>query len=559
MTRSRHFPLVLLFLGVLLHLPSVTAGFWVDDYLLQLRLSGELPGSPWGLYDFGTLANWTDIELQVGTWPWWTSPDWTARFLRPVSSGLLAVQHALFGGWALGYHLCSLSMFALVLVIARRVLIDLGLSQQAALGATALLAVTKTAGFPVGWIANQNTLVETLCTCIALWCVASPAGRSRPLRLVLALVFASLSALAKESGVGTLLLVAWLCRREQSAVASTALVLFAGYLALHLGGGYGTNALFYASPFDAPVRFAVRLAELGPNAALALGTPIVTDLATFLPPARQVQLGIGVPLLFFVVRFLARHTKGHPATPLLVLWFVLAAAPQAAAPLSDRLLFGAAPPALALLVIAVEASRSRLARRLTIAGPGVLGGLMLLGMGLNNVSMADGLREAALTAPVGTPEDGHREVFVLQSTSSLIPFSIGQTYAVERPEDRGLSFHALQMGRRGLRLTRTADDRVEIESQGRPFLDQAFEIVYRSSSTPPAVGTVTTWNDVRFEVLEIEGAGVRRFAVSLDRSLDARSVIWLTADGNRYKAIELPAVGDSLELAEVIPAHPLVP
>ena len=44
---------------VLLHLPSLWMGFYVDDHVHQLALEGELALEPWALYDFGTFEDWS--------------------------------------------------------------------------------------------------------------------------------------------------------------------------------------------------------------------------------------------------------------------------------------------------------------------------------------------------------------------------------------------------------------------------------------------------------------------------------------------------------------------
>ena len=98
----------IILLGVVLHLPSLGIGFYVDDYLHQLVLRGEAPMHPLALYDFGELADWTDREGDVGSFPWWSTPDWKARFFRPLSSATIWLDHAIFGDFALGYQLVSL-------------------------------------------------------------------------------------------------------------------------------------------------------------------------------------------------------------------------------------------------------------------------------------------------------------------------------------------------------------------------------------------------------------------------------------------------------------------
>ena len=95
----------LVLLGVALHLPALWMGFYADDYLHRLVLEGRVeqaPMKPWNLYDFGAVADWVGLSGSTGAIPWWTPPDWSARFLRPLASLSLWLDHFLFGDLALG-------------------------------------------------------------------------------------------------------------------------------------------------------------------------------------------------------------------------------------------------------------------------------------------------------------------------------------------------------------------------------------------------------------------------------------------------------------------------
>src|SRR4051812_992692 len=94
-------------LGVLLGLSTLQIGFFTDDYPFVAYLDGAVPSraAALGLYDFARAdpANIQEL-VQHGPYPWWTDPELKLRFFRPLSSGLLALDHALFGHAPLGYH-----------------------------------------------------------------------------------------------------------------------------------------------------------------------------------------------------------------------------------------------------------------------------------------------------------------------------------------------------------------------------------------------------------------------------------------------------------------------
>src|SRR6478672_7125352 len=93
----RRLPLVLALLAFTLCLPALFSGWRLDDYFHRaafLRppalsgLRGALPeASPAGLFRFsdGDRAH-VRAALELGTFPWWTCPEWRAQFFRPLAA-----------------------------------------------------------------------------------------------------------------------------------------------------------------------------------------------------------------------------------------------------------------------------------------------------------------------------------------------------------------------------------------------------------------------------------------------------------------------------------------
>ncbi|MEW6073624.1 MAG: hypothetical protein AB1726_13655, partial [Planctomycetota bacterium] len=285
-------------LALLLHAPSLRWGFFADDYGQQIVLRGlaEHPTMrPWSLYDFGSLASMAELQAETGALPFWTSPAWSVRFFRPIASSSLALDHALFGGWAPGYHLSGLVLFALLLAAAHALYRALDLPPRAALLAVAVLGLEDGTVLPVGWPANRNGLVEALFTTLALLVLVRGARAGRRASVGAALALAAAAVLAKESGLGALALAGFfllrppagagegLSRRVRAGSAAAAGLLAGAYLAFFLAAGYGAASVFYPLPWSAPLAFAGRLAVLGPVGAAAMLTPIPSDLFVLYP------------------------------------------------------------------------------------------------------------------------------------------------------------------------------------------------------------------------------------------------------------------------------------
>ena len=78
-------------LAILLGLPSIGTGLVADDLLQRLVLLGEWPfasgkGPVWDLFAFvpGSTIGLVG-QQELGIFPWWSDPEITATFFRPVT------------------------------------------------------------------------------------------------------------------------------------------------------------------------------------------------------------------------------------------------------------------------------------------------------------------------------------------------------------------------------------------------------------------------------------------------------------------------------------------
>jgi hypothetical protein len=81
--------------AVLLALPGVRSPLLLDDVVHRAMLEDRLPGARWSsleLYDFvGAPERPATVLRDHGSVPWFTADDLKLRFVRPLSSALLAV------------------------------------------------------------------------------------------------------------------------------------------------------------------------------------------------------------------------------------------------------------------------------------------------------------------------------------------------------------------------------------------------------------------------------------------------------------------------------------
>lgn len=254
--------LVLLAGAAVFH-PALRSLYLLDDYLHSSMIHGTfvVPRHPLDLYNF---VDDSDRALlrERGLLPWWSDPELTIRFFRPLSSGLRWAEHRLFGDRPLPGHLHSF-LWWIASVLAARGLFRRSFAPRTAAIATFVFALAPCHAIPLAWLANREALVSLSLGTLGLlahlrWRDGGSIGHA----LLAALCFA-LAMLGGEYAIsiGAYVLALELVRRE-APLARRALGLapFAvpaiAYLALRARLGYGARGSgYYSDPFVDPIAF----------------------------------------------------------------------------------------------------------------------------------------------------------------------------------------------------------------------------------------------------------------------------------------------------------------
>jgi hypothetical protein len=154
---GRHVFLVAIVLGVLVSLPTLVSGLFLDDYQQRIALLTGGDGNVFEFFHRGTAA--TEAQLQSGVVPWWTHPDTKVMFYRPVAQWLMKLDYRLWPDNLLVMHLHSVLWYGLVVFVAGLTYRRIMPTRWAAGLAALLFAVDAAHGPAVAWLANRNTLV----------------------------------------------------------------------------------------------------------------------------------------------------------------------------------------------------------------------------------------------------------------------------------------------------------------------------------------------------------------------------------------------------------------
>ncbi|MFT5463901.1 MAG: hypothetical protein ACI8QS_002792 [Planctomycetota bacterium] len=590
--RQRKVAYLLILLSVALHAPSLGWGFFADDHMHELVLEGNFDRTdmkPWALYDFGVLADRPELRDSEGAFPFWTAKNWRAQFLRPVSSICRWAEHVVFNANPVGAHMMGLLWWSAFLVLSWRLFLALGLGPRASLWALALLSLENGAVVTVGWLANRNSVVEGVFLLSAMLLFVRGSREGTSWRIWCAFLCACLATLSKESGIATFALIAgwsWLGRRSSRTPAfergrlrwaSIAVALAVVYVLSYIALGYGTKCAFYPTPWGEPGVWLSRLIIAVPAGVVATTTPMVTDVLHTTPALVPWCIGAGVAIVYLLGRLIAPVVKAHGAGQFLLLWIFLTLAPQASAPLSDRLFLMPMVAVAGLLGLFLEATRLRrlkgwalrsevLGTRCILVSCIIASGLGLFGTSVSLLETARFTRDALREAEVGPASLGRRDVIVLQSPSQLVSLQPSAGYAHITGDDE-VRFWTLSATRRGVTWTRTGERTFELTSLEDVFLSSIFESVFLVEPPNFKEGEVWITDLMTIHGYDMEDGRPRRLVVEVKRDLADENLVflaWRTAKKGeegfgKWERVTPPEIGISLHFPTQDPPLPFLP
>lgn len=349
-------PWVIIAVALLLHLPSLSVGWVLDDHLVRLRIQAALndapspmpvyPGTLWDVFAFAPTAPADKARIiEDGGLVWTTDPRIEFRFFRPLSALTHVVDNLLWPESAALAHLHSLAWLALlfgaVLVLYRRV------QHQAWVAGLGLLlyALDDARAASASWISNRNALIAVFFGVLAL--IAHDCARRdgwRPGRLLAPLAFA-VALLAGELGVATLgyLLAHALTldraplRARLLALAPYLLVLVAWAVPYALMGYGVRHSAFYVDPGADPLHFAAAVVTNAPTLLAAQLSGLWSDVCILLPDRALTFIGLGAAIYLLLFLDTARRVVGRSAEARFWgLGALLAAVPSASVVPMDR-------------------------------------------------------------------------------------------------------------------------------------------------------------------------------------------------------------------------------
>lgn len=585
--------LAALALGLFLQWPSLKCGFRGDDYVQRAMFRGEFP-SPRSAFDLFSFAAGTPQDHQrlvdFGHLPWWSHPELRLRMWRPLASGLMALDFALFDRRAELHHVHSLLWFGLLLVAAGRLLFRV-LPPAAAGIALLLYASGPCHTLPVGWLANRSTLCGTALAFFALESCISAADSGKLRRKLACALITALALLCGEYALAATLygLAFGLIgsapdqprRQRLQAVLPIALPLF-GYLVLHtLVGSDIVHSGYYISPIGSPWAFAKAVLARVPVLAgdLLFGLPSLQyssgspwrawllesgwfdrDAWQRLPDWTTWQTSIGYLAIasgFWCWRALRKQDNSNRALDWLVLGAAASLVPCAGSIPEDRLLVAASLGGYALVASVLVQVFQRPFRFSLAAG---VRGLLALWIGASSLARShddvlavlagsDVARAWALDADM--PDAQHAaatRVYVLSSADFNTAVNLPWMRLSEADQPVPLSYRRLSAGPMPLDISRPSDRVLEFNVLARGVHGSAVPSLYRDERAPVRKGERHALPGVVVEVTEALDDNPSRLRFEFDRSLDDPSLFFVFGSDQGLRRREPPRIGETLRL-----------
>jgi hypothetical protein len=537
-----------------------------DDLFHRMVADGRAPGfrfGPGGFYDFispAGLPEWIDR----GYVPWWSDPELSVRFLRPIPSWLLLADHRVFGSVDWIAHVQSILWMLALAAMAWKLFTTI-LTPRAAFWATLVYAFSASHAETVCWSAGRYALLAGLFGLGALWSYVDARQRGRgawraPLLLAVAL-------LCGEVALGVVALAASyeLIDRRQEPLGprlrrfAPLLVVGLAYLGVYVALGFGVRGSgLYVDPMRSPLAYlataARRLPILAGETLMAVPSFLAFAAEGLEPPL--VVLGVLACLAAAVAFWRLRDDldeRDRAALGWLVPGSIAAMLPGLAGPLGGRLLpiaLAGTAPFVAILALALL-DRARKTRGLgRVAAFAAVGAAAFAHFGLGPLVRAglpfsfaeQGRAEWRIAREAEVCEGGH-VVILTAADPAVAIYGIAARLILRLPTPARA--HVLSMAPQPHRVEAVTARGFELAVVGERA-PNAWELVHRGA--PWRAGEAVVAHDFTVTVLEASAAGPTRLRVEFDRPIAESDACFLRWQDGKLRATALPAAGESLEL-----------
>lgn len=572
----RRFPFIAAVLAILFTLPSLKAGWLVDDYHHKLLMSDydgviKFIQSPLDMFNFLD----GDPEraakgIDYGILPWWTYDKIKGAFLRPLASITHWLDYIIWPDSPLLMHAHSIVWYG-VLAMAVAFLFRRFASVGWAAGIAAILYVVDDArGTTVGWLANRNAILAALFGVLTVIVYDRWRLQGWRVGMVLGPMLLGLSLLSAEAGIATCAYLGAyaLCidrdrfaKRFIALIPYVAVVIVWRILWTYLGYGVAHIGC-YTDPLSEPLHYITKIIKNGPLLLQGAVAVPPADVSLILSSDMWKIVWRGA-LVFLVLSALVLIPlfKQNRAARFWAVGMLLSVLPICAAFASDRLLsfvsigaMGLIAEFVAFVFTKADGLRRQLFWRVPATGLAVL--LIFIHFVIAPPMLI--LRVARPMGPEGfigslqyVPFDESiedQDLVVVNPPSTFLALTCLPAWASEgKPLPRHMRILASsQFG--PVEVCRIDEKTITVRPRGG-YLVTILDKLFRSDQHRFSAGDRIELTGMNVEVTELTEKGLpaeAAFTFSVD--LEDESLRWLHYKEGKYAPFIPPAVGQSVEL-----------
>lgn len=299
---DRRVPMMVAILAAVGMRPALTGGWQLDDYFQRVTMLGYGDSKPIQVFVQYIDRSHNLSQMDIGTLPWWGSPELHQAFLRYASTLTMMLDYRLWPNHPALMHLHSLVwLSAAVLAAAFLYREVLGATWIAGL-AGLMYALDGAHAVPAAYLANRNALIACCFGFLSLLAFVRWREHGRARTRWLSVLMLALSLSAGEMGLATAAyLFSYALTVDRDGIRARLMrllphggVLGAWALIYKLGNFGSQGSGFYVDPLHNPLGFAGLFCQRAAFLLMGQWTPLPAEMSMANAPGTAAFLHLSV-------------------------------------------------------------------------------------------------------------------------------------------------------------------------------------------------------------------------------------------------------------------------
>ena len=337
---------ILVLVVLVFYAHTFDAGFVFDDYAQQEMLKLiKNDQREMNMFYFTSTPEEVDSYIQMTAIPWWTSPKWRLKYLRPVATLSHLIDYSLWGSNPLPYHINNVIWYALLVILLYLLYRSFANNSAMAFCGAMIFALEPCHYFTVRWPASRNDIICATFLVASFIFYLKFCKKRKPLYSMLFIVSYLLALLSKELAfLFPVLIFAydWIRYKgfketivHQWKVYLSLIIINSLHFVFYKSYDYGSYWYGETSLKDYLIEF-VKATSLYLNSLFYGGT--IAGLGPDVLYKYWLIIVIFLLILFYMLYLIWKERRRYPEINLFMLWIFLLMPFIVVPPINERLL-----------------------------------------------------------------------------------------------------------------------------------------------------------------------------------------------------------------------------